>query len=264
MDPDSVANNSGGDNGQGGDSGGLNPAWNDLLSVVPSELHSQVTPHLRNWDNNFQTKVQSVQSDFEPFKEFKEAGVSPDQIRMGMGLMEALEQNPKQVYDLLAEQFKFGSENNSGQGGTEAPVDDAFENLPDAVKTKLGMVDTLQQQLDTITQWAVQQQNSSTEQQEDAALESLMGNLKSKHGSFDEHYVLSKMQAGQDPEDAIKDYNAFVERISSEAQRPKAPKILGSGSIVPGEHALDPTKMDPKQTKDYVSQMLAQAAAQNR
>lgn len=262
MDPENAVND--GENGQGGDSGGLNPAWNDLLSVVPAELHSQVTPHLRNWDNNYQNSVQRAQSDFEPFKEFKEAGISPDQIRMGMGLMEALESNPRQVYDLLADQFKFGSENN-GQGGSDAPVvDEAFESLPDEVKNKLGMVDTLQQQLDTITQWAVQQQNQSTEQQEDAALENLMGQLKAKHGEFDEHYVLAKMQAGQDPDDAIKDYNQFVEHISSEAQRPKAPKILGSGSIVPGENNLNPAKMDPKQTKDYVAQMLAHAAAQNR
>lgn len=252
-----------GDNGQGENSGGLNPAWNDMLGIVPEELHSQITPHLRNWDQNFNNKLQSVQSEYEPFKEFKEAGINPDQLKMGMGLMQAMEQNPKQVYDLLAQQFNFGADT-SGQGASEEPVDDAFAELPDAVKQKLTMVDTLQQQLDTITQWAVSQQNSTVEQQEDAALENLMSGLKTKHGVFDEHYVLSKMQAGMDPEDAIKDYNSFVEQVRTEAQRPKAPKILGSGSIVPGEQALDPKKMNPHQTKDLVSQMLAQAAAQNR
>lgn len=262
--PIGAGENAGGDGGQGSNSdGGINPAWNDVLGIIPSELHSQVTPHLRNWDQNFQNKVQTVQSEFEPFKEFKEAGISPDQIRMGMGLMQALEQNPKQVYDLLAQQFNFGSDN-SGQGGSDAPVEDPYENLPDAVKEKLQNFEAVQKQLDTLTQWAVSQQTMTAEQQEDAALENLMTGLKQKHGDFDEHYVLSKMQAGQDPEDAIKDYNSFVERITTEAQRPRAPKILGSGSIVPGEQALDPKKMDPKQTKDLVVQYLMNSAAQNR
>lgn len=262
--PDGAALNSGEGTGQGEDSGGLNPAWNDLLGVVPSELHSQVTPHLRNWDQNYQNSLQKVQSDYAPFDEFKQAGVTPDQIKMGMGLMQALEQDPKQVYDLLAQQFSFGADN-SGQGDSETPtVDEAYESLPDAVKEKLSKFDSVQQQLDTLTQWAVSQQSQSAEQQEDAALENLMSNLKNQHGNFDEHYVLSKMQAGMDPQDAIKDYNSFVEQVRTEAQRPRAPKILGSGSVVPGEHSLDPKKMDPGQTKNLVTQMLAQAAAQNR
>jgi small-conductance mechanosensitive channel len=250
------AANEGGENGQ--DDSGINPAWNDVLSAVPEDAHSQITPHLRNWDQNFQR----VQSDFAPYKEFKEAGVTADQIKMGMGLMQALEQNPKQVYDLLAQQFNFSAD--SGQGDAEPQEDDVFGDLPEAVKSQLALVPQLQQQLDTLTQWAVQNQQGSAEAQEDEALENLMGQLRQTHGDFDEHYVLSKMQAGQNAEDAIKDYQAFVERISTEAQRPKAPKILGSGSIIPGEQSLNVNKMDPKQTKDYVAQLLAHNAAQNR
>jgi hypothetical protein len=253
----------GGNNGQGNDSG-INPAWNDMLGVVPEELHSKVIPHLRNWDTNFQSKVNSVQSEFEPFKEFKEAGISPDQLRMGMGLMTALEQNPQQVYDLLKQQFNFDSDPGQGGGTNNDPAEDPYGDLPPAVREKLDNFESVQKQLDTITQWAVSQQSQSAEQQEDAALENLMTGLRTKHGDFDEHYVLSKMQAGQDPEDAIKDYNSFVERITTEAQRPKAPKILGSGSVVPGEQALDPKKMNPKETKDLVVQYLMNNQAQNR
>lgn len=253
-----IGANEGGE-GQGNDSG-INPAWNDVLSAVPEDKHSEVTGHLRNWDQNFQR----VQSDYAPFKEFKEAGVSPDQIRMGMGLMQALEQNPKQVYDLLAQQFNFNDGAPSGQGDAE-PEDDPYENLPDAVKAQLGLIPDLQQKMETLLNWAVGQQNSSTEAQEDEALDNLMNQLRQQHGDFDEHYVLSKMQAGQDPAEAIKDYNAFVERISTEAQRPKAPKIFGSsGSGVPGEQRLDPAKMNSQETKSYVAQLLAHNAAQNR
>jgi hypothetical protein len=247
-----------GDNGGQGDASGINPAWNDVLSAVPEDVHSQITPHLRNWDQNFQR----VQSDFAPYKEFKEANISPDQIRMGMGIMQALEQNPKQVYELLQQQFNFGEE--PGQGETEnAPTDD-LDNLPDSVKEQLGLIPELQKQLDTVMQWAVTQQSASSEAQEDEALDNLISGLKSQHGEFDERYVLSLMQAGVDPQDAIKEYHSFVEKVSSDAQRPRAPKILGSGGIVPGEQALDPRKMTPQDTKSLVAQMLAQSAAQNR
>lgn len=248
-----------GDNGGQGDASGINPAWNDVLSAVPEDVHSQITPHLRNWDQNFQR----VQSDFAPYKEFKEANISPDQIRMGMGIMQALEQNPKQVYDLLQQQFNFGSE--TGQGETEdAPPNEELDNLPDSVKQQLGLIPELQKQLETVMNWAVGQQSASSEAQEDEALDNLITGLKSQHGEFDERYVLSLMQAGVDPQDAIKEYNSFVEKVSMDAQRPRAPKILGSGGIVPGEQALDPRKLDPKSTKDLVTQMLMHNAAQNR
>lgn len=266
--PDGAADfNSGGeDSGQGSSDGsGVNPAWNDVLGIVPQELHSQVTPHLRNWDQGVQHKIQQVQSDWAPFNEFKEAGVSPEHLRMGLGILQAIESDPKQVYDLLAQQLNISAE--PGQGETEQKLSEEFQALPQEVQDKLQMFDAMQKQLDTVTQWAsTQQQNwtqQQSQQQEDHALEETMSGLKSKYGNFDEHYVLSQMLSGAKPDDAVKAYQSLVEQITTEAQRPKAPKILGSGSIVPGETGLDPRKMDGKQTKDLVAQMLAQAAAQN-
>lgn len=264
MAPENAVNN-GGDGGQGS-SEGINPAWNDLLGTIPEDLHSQVTPHLRNWDTNFNNKVQEVQSEWAPFKEFKEAGINPEQLRMGLGVMQAINDDPRKVYDLLAQQFNFGA--NNGQGDNEPQFSDEYNTLPQEVRDKLAKFDEVQKNLDTLTQWAAQQQQTMTEsqaqQQEDAALEQTMSNLKAKYGEFNEQFVLAQMFAGSDPDTAVKEYQQLVETISSDAQRPKAPKILGSGSIVPGESGLDPKKMDSKQTKDFVVQMLMNNAAQNR
>lgn len=259
--PDGAAQdfNSGSGNDGQGDNSGINPAWNDVLEVVPKELHSQITPHLRNWDNGVQNRFQQVQSEFAPFREFKEAGVDPAALRMGLQLMSAIEENPKQVYDLLAQQI--GA--NNDQGDAE-PENDPYADLPPQIQEQLKLIPQLQQQLETVVGWAANQQTNNNAAQEDAALESLMTNLKQQHGNFNEQFVLSRMLAGDSPEDAVNSWKSVVEEITTEARKPQAPKILGSGGVIPGENGIDPKKLDPKDTKNLVVQMLMNNAAQNR
>jgi hypothetical protein len=242
---------------------GINPAWNDLMQVIPEDIHSQVIPHLRNWDSGVQTKIQSVHSEWEPYKFLKEGEVSPDDARVALGILRAVQEDPKAVYDSLAESYGFNESEpeveptETGQGETES------FSLPPAVQQEL---EQLKQGYNAMAEILLQQKNEAEEAAQDASLKQEIDALKAKHqGTFDEDYVLNRMHMGESPDDALKSYQSLVERIQQENNRPKPPMLLGSsGGGVPGESRIDVTKLNPAETKNLVAKYLEAQARANQ
>src|SRR5260221_455048 len=81
--------------------GGVNPAWNEALNNIPKEYHNQLMPVFQKWDANHQSGVQKVQSRYADYKEFVDNGVPADNIRIALGLAQALDENPQAVYQAL-------------------------------------------------------------------------------------------------------------------------------------------------------------------
>jgi hypothetical protein len=240
---------------QGNSSGGINPAWNDVLSAIPEDAHSAVIPHLKNWDQNY-SRLQQEHSRFNDYKDFATNGIPAEQLRMGHGLLQAIQQNPKEVYEALAQSFGFG-----GIEQDETEVPDELAGLPPEVVQKL---QRLEQGYELLAKSRIEEEEAKRQAREDAALEQTMSQLKAQHGDFDEVYVLAQMMQGAKPEEAIGAYQSFVEKVLAENNRPKPPRIMSSGgSTIPGEQRIDPRKLDSSQTKNLVADMLKAAAQQN-
>lgn len=259
------------DNGsQQAESESVNPAWNDVLNVIPEDVRESVIPKFREWDSNFQTQVQKVHSDYEPYKFLKEDGIAGDDVRMALGIMNAIQDNPEQVYKSLGENFGFNSvdagatngsisgQGVSGQGNTEA----GDFNLPPEVQKQL---ERLQTGHDTMAQIILAEQRKQEDAQRDAALKDEMDQLEQKHGKFDKGFVLSHMAQGASSQQAIEAYQNLVEQIRSDDNRPKAPRLLSSGGAgIPGQGKVDVTKLSDAATKDLVSNYLRDARASNQ
>lgn len=247
---------SSGDSG-GGNSGGINPAWNDVLNVVPEDIRGQVTPHLQQWDRNY-SNLQQEHSRLSPFKSFADQGISVEQLHNGYGLMQAIQQNPREVYEALAQSFGLGE--SQGQDGPEVPDD--LAGLPPEVIAK---IQRLESGYELLAQARLEETSKQQQAQQDAELDRTVANLKSQFGDFDESYVLAQMYSGHSPEDAVKAYNTLVENVLANHNRPKPPKIMGAGgSQIPGERRLDVTKLDSGGTKNLVADMLRAAAQQSQ
>lgn len=235
----------------------INPAWNDALGVIPSELHSQVTPYFQQWDKNYQNSIQKVHSQYEPYKSFVDNGVDAEQLEYALGVMQAIESQPQEV--LKALQAYIGEdEEEQGLNDTE----DGSEETPEWLQHP--EYQRLQNMVDTMAQLLVQQRESEVEQEEDAALEAEFSKAKSTHGEFDEDWVLSRMLAHPEKsvEDAVQDYKSWETSILTKARQP-GPKVLGPGGSAPSSQ-LDPSKLDSKGKRSLIEQMLSQAAQQNR
>lgn len=237
-----------GDNSEGGGNG-VNPAWNDVLAVVPKDLHNQVIPHFRNWDSGVQQKIQSVHSDYADYKFLKENNVSAEDTRIALGILRAIQEDPKSVYDSLATSYGYGQPE---QGQPEIP--EALKGVPPEV---LAQIEQLQGGYQTMAQILLQKQEQEQAAQADFQLDQELNALKKKHGNFDENYVLAYMQQGMPGDQAVKAYQQMVDQILADRSRPQAPKLLGSGSNgVPGDGRIDVRKLDPAKTKNLVIEML--------
>lgn len=228
---------------------GLDPSWNDIVSAFPEDRRSDLAPLLKS-------RVSEIESKYEPLKKYEDfarSGVAPEQISTALNVYSTIENNPKQVYDTLAKYL----------GVTPQEAQQVVEEVQDADPEDDPRIATLQNQINTLMQIKVAEHQQSQQQQmvaeQEAALDRELKALEKKYGSFDEEQILMRMQhKGISAEDAYKEYDAMVSNIRR--TRP-APMLLGQGGQVPRD-AVDPTKLDSKQTRNLVAQMLAHANQQ--
>lgn len=261
MDGDEVGEVQGNVDNDGGDnSPGLNPAWNDVLSVLPEQFHNVVTPHFQQWDQSAQQRIEQVNSQlgqFEPYKPFVDNGISPEDLEQGIRLMYELNTNPQAVYEAIAEAHNFGG---NGEQESEIEPEEGEEGAFQDPR-----FDNLQQGLDLVAQVLLEDQNKKIQAQAEADLESELTALREKHGDFDEAYVLSLMANDISAEDAIAAFQGLSQNILQKNPRPFAPSVMGNsggGTGLPSQ-AIDPRKLSGKDTRSLVEQMLRASAAED-
>jgi len=255
----------GGNPDAGDNTPGLNPAWEPVLSVLPEQFHSVVTPHFQKWDQEAQSRIESVNQQikqYEPYNKFVEHGITPEEVEQGLRLMYEINNNPENVYKALVEAYKFGQDNTPVAGENEGDEDNPLSQLPPEVVNQLSQQGDL---LQTVAQIVLNDANAKQAALADKELDDELNSLKEKIGDFDdkgERFILGLMQTGMSAEEAGQ---AFVELKQSVAPKPFAPSVLGAsnggGAGLPS-NAIDPTKLSGKETRNLVAQMLAQAAQQ--
>lgn len=246
--------------------GGLNPAWNDLLAVVPSQLHSQVTPYLSKWDQNFQTKINEVHSKYAPYKDYVDNEVSADQINYALQMIQAIDQRPVDVIKALTDYAKnaglWQEEKQEQQGQVdETEIPNEFTQHPEFQK--------MQQMVQTMAQQLVQQTEMKQAQEEDQKLQTEIASLKTQYGEFDEDWVLTKAiqmaNAGKPVnslEPFVKQYQEFEKSILAKSRQP-GPKVMSPAGMAP-DSQIKVSELDDKGRRDLVGQMLQAAAQQSQ
>lgn len=253
----------GGLEGEGQPQGtGVNPNWNEYLQDIPQELHEKVIPAFQKWDQNVQSLVQKVHSEYEPWKDVVKSGYDPQTAQFALNLVNTLNTDPRQVWEALGEHYGFTPQQaqqfvqeqlgqqqlngGAGQGQSEPTVNDPYQQH----------ISQLYEQNRILAESVFQQRQKELAAQADAELDAELNELRSKHGEFNERFVLGLMNTGLTGEQAVQEYfNAAGEIAKS--YRPK-PLIMGTGGGAPGQ-TLDPKKLSDKGAKDLTVQMLEHA-----
>ena len=249
--------------GAGIEAPGPNPAWNDVLGVLPEQFHSVVTPHFQKWDQAAQSRIEAANAkvaEFEPYAAFAQHGIEPSEIENGLRLMYEINNDPKRVWEALAQTYGLGAntENEQDPNGASANQDPA--NFQDP------RFDQLQQGIELVSQVVLREQQAKANAEADAALDTELSNLREKHGDYNERFVLAMMQNGMTGEQAVQEWQSIRNETLQNNPRPFAPNVMGNsggGSGYPSQ-AIDPTKLSGKETRNLVAEMLAAAQAQNR
>lgn len=239
----------------GDNSPGHNPAWDEVLSLLPEQFHSVVTPAFQKWDQSAQSRIEAANAElkqFEAYKPYVEHGINSDELEQGLRLLYEINNNPQNVYQALQNSYNFGQQSETPETpeGEENPLNNLPPEIIEQLQNHEGM-------LQAVSQIVLNDAQAKQDAAADNALDKELNDLKTAHGEYDEDYVLAKMQLGMSGEDAVKSYQALVQRITPQ---PFAPTLLGSsgGNGVPSS-AIDPTKLSSKETRNLVAQM-AEAA----
>lgn len=238
---------------------GGHPAWQEILNEVPQELHEKLTPKLQEWDKGVQQKIQRVHSDYEPYKPILSQGYAPEDLETAVKIYNAIQTDPRMVYDSLGTHYQFATESNNQQGSSstgQGQTEPTGEEDPYAAQFQ-----KYDEQMSLMAQAIIAQREKEAEEQADVELDQELSGLKQQFGDFDESYVLAKMYAGMSGEDAAKEYIGMVQRIS-QGTMPK-PLIMGAGGGLPNQQT-DIKKASDKDVNSLVVQMLQADQQQNQ
>lgn len=262
------------------------PAYQEILDALPESLRPIVLPKLEAMDKGVQDKLQAVQSQYDPYKEFADGKVDPGVIKQSLYLANMLQQDPEGFVRRAIDNFNleaFKQQQQAQQQVVTSELDEEWEGVDvtkhPAVKQMMDQLNTLQQTQQT---WQQQQEQSQYEQQ----LEAYLDGLEKEHGEFDRLYVSALVANEVDGPQAIKQWQDSVnaaalkltggdpaklaelqqqatQQQSNQQQTQQPPVVMGAaGTAGSGSPSGDINfgNMKDGDVQDVVLQMLANAA----
>lgn len=232
----------------------INPAWSELLNVVPEGLRGVVTPHLKKWDSEHQQGIQKVHSQYEPYKPFLESGIAPEDLNNAMLIMQNLEENPEKFARALVEHYglQLGEQGQESQLEPQELEDPAFDitQHPEFQRVKQGF--------ELLAQQTLSQNELAQEAQAEHELDTKIAAAKEAYGEFDEELVYQRMYAlGCDVEEAVQYYKSLEQNIVQNYRPPgaNAPRLMGGGGGLPSQ-AIPVANMTGKERRALMVQTL--------
>jgi hypothetical protein len=94
------------------------PAYDKLLSELPTAWHDKVIPHLQEQDRNFQQQLEK----YTPYKEYVDNGVDPAYIEQSIQIAQAIAEDPVGIHQNLTRALM-------QQGLLQEDAEDAAEDM---------------------------------------------------------------------------------------------------------------------------------------
>lgn len=239
-------------------SGGGHPAWKEILDTLPTSLHPIVTPALEKWDHGVQERFQQVQSKYDPYKQYVENNVNPQDIDKSLQIARMIETDPQGFYQRMGQYLNPKGQQDQGQQEDEDDYDISGEDAPDP------RLQTMEQNQQVLAQALQAIMQKEADQKAEAQLDADLKSLREKHGDFDEEFVLSYAASnGGDLNAAVGKYIQIVAGAKgAPAPGSNLPPVVSPSGATPSS-AVDPASLNSKDTKNLVVNLLQQMHGQS-
>lgn len=156
--------------------------------------------------------------------------------------------------------------------GTPAPVEKSippeWADIPESFISKFNEMETL---VSTLTGQVTETKAEMERRQAKEELDTYLGTMHTKHGKFDDTYVIAQMALGVDAEKAIEAFQSMLKEYGAVEPKntnpgntnnnPPAPKVItGGGNVVQGEQ--DIRKLDDRSRRAFLIKALEQASGE--
>lgn len=260
---------------------GGHPAWQPILDQVPEELHGLIRPELEKWDRGVQEKIQGLHSEYEPYRNFQEQGINPDELGQALQFVQLFDQDPEGVIRQAIEHY--GLDLGQGDSDDDDYDDDDDDEYDDDDDNDDPRYRELSQRQRGLEEQLTSQQQERLDEQADEALDQYLDELEEEYGAYDEEYVLSLMAQGVPGDQAVARFQQLYsqygapedeEDSSGDHQQQNgqtgqgnngAPIVSGAGGTVGSglpNNAVKPGDLSNQQVESLVEQILERASQQ--
>jgi len=228
-------------------SSGGNPAWNSVLEVIPKEFHSQVTPHLQEWDRGVSTRFQKIREEatkpYADYQQFVDNKISPQELESAYQIWQQINTNPRAIYDSMTAMLQQMGLLETAQQNAELeeeeapPVDPRIEALENQQRQ---LIETLQR---AQQEQAQRQQIDAFAAQFDAQIKDEFAQIESKTGPIPEKIRIELLNRASMMTDqlnrpvslieAFNDLQSLRQTLLSSRPGQKAPQVVPSGGGYP-------------------------------
>lgn len=264
-----------------------NPAWKPILDVLPTELHSLVTPVLQEWDKGVQQKFAEIRGEYtelENYKKFVDANIDPEYVEQAVILADQLQRDPKKIVAQMNETWELGfvpkeEAEKLGKVSPEGDPDNLFEDADNDI-FKDPRVKAMKEALDELQGNFQTQAQKEEEERAIKEFEEYLDDLEESYTDpereggplpFNRTFVTALMSQGVDGEAAVKQYHEVLASsgVTGDSTPPadksgeKPPAVMGSeGTAGSGSEdgTVDVTSLSDKEVSETVQQLLAKAA----
>lgn len=248
------------------------PAWEEVLGILPEGFHEPVKTRLSEMDRKAQERFQQVHSEYEPYKPFKEQGVSAQQLEAAMTLYRLAETNPETLYKQMGEYYGFQTQ---GQGQEQDTNSD--DERTDETEYDLGeenadpRVTQLAEAQQRIEQHLQAQYEAQIQQEADTEINTAAEDIQQRFPGIDMDYVSNvalleshrnpNLSAAQLFEKGAQQFVALQQRMIANRPGNSAPVVMpaGGGTPVMGKN---PAEMSPAERRVVAMEMLNMSNAQ--
>jgi hypothetical protein len=239
---------------------------NQFLSKIPEQDREIVAKYVKDWDGNVTKKFQSIHEEYKPYKEL---GASPEDLRKAWTAIQNLNNAPeasfKAMYKALRDRhgeafdqvLEALYEEDEDEMSEDYEYEEGEEEAEEEYDDNSVFQANVEKELQELRDWKQQQEQAIVAAEENAQLDRLMSDLHTKHGDFDDVWVLTQMSAGATPDQAMNAWNTFVSKLRNSQNTPTPPRILGGQGGVPTDQ-VDVAKLDAKGRKALIAQYLGQ------
>lgn len=257
------------DQGQQPEDNGTNghPAWQEILDQLPDDLHPLITPKLQAWEQGVQQKLQSVHSQYDPYKPLVENKIPVDMVEQALYLHHQLENNPQDLIAKAIEHYKLDYvPKDQVQVNTSEDLEDLEFDGVDI--TKHPAFQQLSKQLEEMNSTLTAQQQAEKEAAEQEELDNYLNELEEQKGPFNKLMVATLIANGMDGEQAVETYKAEIAQAVQQAlgtnqqQTQQPPVVMGGDGTTGSGLPEQPVKMG-NLSKDELLKLSMQFLEQN-
>lgn len=156
---------------------GGNPAWESVRNKLDPMLFKSIEEDLKGFDKNAQSRIESLNKQYSPYKEFADNGIQPDQLSRAMTLAQQLDENPAEIYQRLGDYLK----STGHLPETKKEIETALEGDDEALDEQDPRLAKLEEQQQKIDNYFQAQAQKEIADKADAALNSEISTLRKDH-----------------------------------------------------------------------------------